>query len=219
MSSIQFFEDKSGKNVPLPLRSTMVTLKSGHRVLFSPIKFNEKDIKALKITPPHALVAPNLLHHLYIKKAADDFKVDNLYGPPGLQQKRPQLEWSIVLGDKTWSYQEDLPMILVEGAPRLNECVFFHKESRTLIVTDLIFNLSGLELNLKNFIFKLFGTFNRPACSRLLHVFVKDKKLFKASLNKILEWDFDRIVMAHGNIIESGGKEIFRYALKDRGFI
>lgn len=219
MSSVQFFESQLPTGPKLPLRSTLVTLKGGQKVLISPVLFDENQLAELKKSPPQALVAPNLLHHLYIKKAAEDLNVSNLFIAPGLKKKRPDIEWPIILGDKTWIYQEELPLHIIQGAPSLNECVFFHKESKTLITTDLFFNLSGLPDSLKSLPYKILGTFNRPAISRLMLLFIKNKTAFKNSMNEILKWDFDRLVMAHGKVIEAGAKEIFVNAAKERGLL
>jgi hypothetical protein len=218
MSSLQFFESRGESGPKLPLRSTLVTLNQGHRILISPVKFNEEQIKELKNFPPKVLVAPNLFHHLYVKQAAEELNVDTVFVAPGLEKKRPDIPWPVVLGDKTWIYQDELPMILIEGMPGLSECVFFHKESKTLIVTDLLFNLSNLS-GVSAMPFKILGTCNRPAVSRLLHAVTRDKKALKKSIQQVLSWDFDRLVMAHGSIIETGAKKILTEALSERGFI
>jgi hypothetical protein len=219
MDSLQFFESHAESGPKLPLRSTMITLQSGQKVLISPIKFTESQINELKKSPPQALVAPNLYHHLYIKKAAEDLNVSTVFLAPGLEKKRRDIEWPVILDSKTWIYQDELPMLTVSGMPMLNECVFCHKQTRTLIVTDLFFNLTGMQDGVKSLPYKLLGTFNKPAVSRLLHVITRDKKALKKSLEEILKWDFDRLVMAHGSIIESGAKKIFTEALTERGFI
>jgi hypothetical protein len=219
MSSLQFLESRSQSGPKLPLRSTLVTLKSGHRILISPVKFTDAQLAELKQSPPHALVAPNKLHHLYIKKAAEDLNVTTIFVAPGLEKKRPDIEWPVILSDKTWIYQDELPMLVLKGIPALNECVFFHKETKTLIVTDLFFNLFDLPDNFSSLLFKMLGTFNRPAISRLTLLVTRDKKALRASLTEILKWDFDRMVMAHGKVIESGAKEIFINAAKERGLL
>ena len=35
----------------------------------------------------------------------------------------------------------------------------------------------------------------------------KDKAAARKSLRKILDWDFDKIIMAHGDLIETDAKE------------
>lgn len=219
MSSLEFFESQLPSAPKLPLRSTMVTLKSGHKVLISPIKFNDTQLAALKNSPPQALVAPNKFHHLYISKAAKELGVSTIFVAPGLEKKRPDIEWPVVLGDKTWIYQEKLPMVQLQGMPSLNECVFFHRETKTLIVTDFFFNLSGLPGGFKTLPFKILGTFNAPAISKLILLATRNKKALKQSVQEILAWDFDRLVMAHGNIIETSAKEIFKKAAAERGLL
>jgi len=217
MSSLQFLESRLPSGPKLPLRSTLVTLKSGHRILISPVNFTDAQLVGLKQFPPHALVAPNKFHHLYIKKAAENLSVSTIFIAPGLEKKRPDIEWPVILSDKTWIYQDELPMLVLQGMPSINECVFFHKETKTLIVTDFIFNLFDLPDKLSSLPFKILGTFNRPAISRLILLATKNKKALRTSVSEILKWDFDRLVMAHGKIVESGAKELFINAAKERG--
>ena len=40
----------------------------------------------------------------------------------------------------------------------------------------------------------------------------RDKAAARASVERILSWDFDRILLCHGPIVESGGKAVFREA-------
>ena len=40
--------------------------------------------------------------------------------------------------------------------------------------------------------------------------YLKDKAAFQKSIDHILGWDFDRIIIAHGNIVEINGKAVFR---------
>lgn len=40
----------------------------------------------------------------------------------------------------------------------------------------------------------------------------RNKAAARASLERILSWDFDRIILAHGHVVETGGKETLRSA-------
>lgn len=221
MSQIKHYDAIYTPEHPEPLlatRSTFVALKCGHNILISPLLFSESQLGELKNRPIHALVAPNCFHHLYIKKACEQLQVSHIYAPAPLHKKRSDIDWTVTLDEKTWPYHEEMPMVLLEGAAILSECVFFHKASRTLIVTDLFFNLKN-KTGLKAQFLHLTGTYNRPAVSRLLALFVQDKKAFSASLERIFAFDFDRLIMAHGEVIETGAKTILRAALKERGLI
>lgn len=49
--------------------------------------------------------------------------------------------WDKVLGHDLWAHQNDIEMIPLHGMPNVNEVVFFDKATRSLIATDLVFNL------------------------------------------------------------------------------
>jgi len=40
----------------------------------------------------------------------------------------------------------------------------------------------------------------------LVRMLVRDSEALTASLRKILEWDFDRVIMSHGEILDHGGR-------------
>jgi hypothetical protein len=54
--------------------------------------------------------------------------------------------------------------------------------------------------------------------SRPVKAGVKDEAAFRSSLASILEWDFDRVIVGHGDVIEHGGKAKLRTALAAAGF-
>ena len=219
MDALKFYESaiNMGGGVMLPVRSTLVSFKSGRRLLISPLRFSEEQLNDLKKVAPDAIAAPNCFHHLFAKKAAEALGIKTLYAAPGLNFKRPDVAWTEILDEAMWPFHDELQLICVEGAPKVNECVFYHRESKTLIVTDLFFNFKNLPGGLKTLIYRVFGTFNRPASSRLLYFLVKDKQLFRESMQKILQLDFNRIVMAHGEILSENAKEILKAALAERG--
>ncbi len=102
---------------------------------------------------------------------------------------------------------------LIEGCPKVAETVFLHRASRTLIVTDLLFNIHESKALLMPLILRLTGAWKRPMQSRLWRLFTKDRAAAAASVERILSWDFDRVLMAHGDVIEVGAKEQVAAAL------
>ena len=220
MSDLTFFE--SVVNMPLvslTARSTLVPLKNNKFVLISPVKFDESQRSELLKANPEAIVSPSCFHHLFIKAAHDYLPEAKLYGAPGLQRKRADIKWDGILTENSWPYQDELKAIFIEGAPKINEVVFYHCDSKTLIVTDLLFNLKNLKSLPEKLVYGLMGTFNNPAVSRLVKLLMKDRKALKKSLKQVLDLDFDRLVMAHGEIIPTGGKKIISDALQARDLI
>ncbi len=103
------------------------------------------------------------------------------------------------------------------------ELVFYHKPDKTLIEADMMFNLPAYEQYSKSgespetgFLTKLFNGLQRTSGSAvwqkrfLWYVASKDKVSFAESARRIAGWDFERIIPCHGDVIESGGKGVFR---------
>ncbi|HEU5057795.1 MAG TPA: hypothetical protein VFU21_14790, partial [Kofleriaceae bacterium] len=105
---------------------------------------------------------------------------------------------------------------LVDGAPRLNEVVLHHEASGTLITADLLFNIRTPANRRTALVLSIAGTRGRLAKSREWWFLVKDKAAFTDSLDRILALPFDRVTMAHGDVLEAHGRaemtRIFRRA-------
>jgi hypothetical protein len=94
----------------------------------------------------------------------------------------------------------------VTGAPSLNETVFLHRASRTLLCLDLCFNVRESASFVTRLLMRVNGAYGRFGPSRIFrYTVMKDRKAMRASLDRILAWDFDRVTVAHGEILESGG--------------
>lgn len=107
------------------------------------------------------------------------------------------------------------------------EILFHHRPTRTLIEADYLFNSPSTEqfsktgVDAESGIFtKIFGALTSTQGKALAQqrmiwwgTSAGDRKGFAASTARIDKWDFDRIVPCHGDVIESGGKEVFRKVL------
>ena len=99
--------------------------------------------------------------------------------------------------------------------PKINEFVFLHRPTRTLIVTDLVFNFDVARQNVFGKLFlKLNGIYGQVGCSRLFRHFIKDRAAFQQSITAILALDFDRLILAHGAIVESDASQILTHAFR-----
>jgi len=153
-------------------------------------------------------VAPNLLHHLFVAEWQQACPDALLYVAPGLETKRADLTVAGVLGDEPEAgWKSVVDQVRLEGFPFANEIVFFHRPSTTLIASDLAFNVGSSSPPVTRFVFRLVRTYGRLAPTLLERLLVRDRAAFRRSLEKILEWPFDRVVVAHGEVCESGGRE------------
>lgn len=201
---------------PLPFldigtRMTVVRTPDGGVALHSPAPADAplRDAVA-KLGPVRAVICPNKVHHLYAGPWKEAHPAARLLGPPGLAAKRRDLAFDGELGDvPDASFAGALECHLVKGMPVLNEVAFFHPASRTLLLTDLAFHptpASGLGTRVWCRLTRT-GDFGPNAVARLT---VRDRAAARASLDRVLAWDFDRVTVTHGEVLETGGKEAFR---------
>jgi hypothetical protein len=104
----------------------------------------------------------------------------------------------------------------------MHETAYFHQPSKTLILTDLAFCMEDSQF-VSAFERKLMG-YNRVGGGRFgpswlaEHFFFKNHDQVAESLRAIAGWDFDRIIVSHGRVIESAGgrsaKAVFADAFK-----
>jgi hypothetical protein len=95
-------------------------------------------------------------------------------------------------------------------APYENEVVFFHRASRTLILCDLAFNFGPRAAAPTRLLMRLLRSYGRFGPSKVDPLLIRDRRAARESLEHILRWDFDRVVVAHGEVLESGGREALR---------
>jgi hypothetical protein len=202
-------------------RMTVIRLAGGALLLHSPVELDaglRAELDA--IGPVRFVVAPNRVHHLYAGRVAEAYPNARLWVGPGLERKRPDLIYVAVLGDEAppeWRGQVD--QVFFRGRPYENEVVFFHRASRTLIICDLAFNFGPGTAAPTRLLMRLIRSFGRFGPSTLDPWLIKDRAAARASLEKILAWDFDRVVVAHGDVLERGGHDAlgrgYRWLLTD----
>lgn len=199
----------------LGTRMTVIRLKDGGLFVHSPVLLDRPTRTDLDILGPVRLVvAPSLFHHLFVADCMRLYPRAKLFGAPGLDWKRSDLKFDAVLDDvppPEWVGQID--QVVFRVLAPLNEVVFFHRDSRTLIVSDLLFNIRTSESRYTRVLLKLNGGLGRVTVLRPIRWRTKMRRArARATLNNILSWDFDRLVLAHGEVVAGGAKELVRAA-------
>src|SRR6185312_5107569 len=164
------------------IRMTVVGLPDGRLLVHAPTPVDDALAGEIAARGRVAyVVAPNCYHHLYVLPFLKRFPEAKLHAAPGLGGKRPDLAFAEPLGDGAAApWRETLDQIALPGAPRLNEVVFFHRASRSLLVTDLLFNVTAPENWQTGLLLRLMGTYKRFGPSRLLRFLTKDRPALKA---------------------------------------
>jgi hypothetical protein len=201
----------------LPVRTTVVDVAGGRVVLSPTTRLSVEEWRALG--PVTDLVATNLSHADGMARAAEAFPEARLWGPKGVLRKLPGLTWTGILGDTLWPYEQELAARFIDGMPNVNEWVFVHRASRTLVASDLVFHLVDAEGLMARVTFGLFGTWRRFAVSRLFLLFLKDRAAMRASLRALLSEEFDHVAPGHGRLVTGDGKQRLVAALRERALI
>ncbi len=197
-------------------RMTVIRLTGGALLVHSPVSLSTQLEGELAALGEVRFVAPaSILHgHLYMEQYGDAYPQARLFGVPGLERKRPDLRFDGMLGDAPEpEWADDFDQKRFEGhrvAGRvLNEVELFHRKTRTLITGDLCFNI-GPEWPLRTRLLA-WGPRMRPRLGPTVafRLGIRDREAARRSVERILEWDFDRILPGHGEIVDTGGKDKF----------
>ncbi|QJE97367.1 hypothetical protein [Luteolibacter luteus] len=181
--------------------------------------FTAGDVSAIReLGEPRWLAEAMLLHDTYAAEGPAHFPGLPMLGPAGFGEIVKFEVDPLLPEPEAWG--GEVKVLRLEGAPKLEEHVFLHVPSRTLIVADLIFNFRTDETGWNRFFHRHIAGFHRyPGMSRIFRWFVSDNEAFRRSLEEVMSWDFDRIIPGHGEPIESGGKELLRRAMGEAGFL
>jgi hypothetical protein len=132
-----------------------------------------------------------------------------------LKKGHPPL--SGTLGDTAFQgWAEDLDQLAFKGNPLIEEVVFFHKQSRTVMLDDLIQIHPTVKGKVfRNSLFKLEGVVAPNGGVGLdIRLSFTNRTLARRSLERLLSWDFDKLIIAHGMCIEKDGKEFVERAFR-----
>lgn len=170
------------------------------------------------------IVAPGNLHHLHVPSCQRAFPDAETYICPSIEKKRKDLSYDGVLDDggpppKTWS-KDDLEQVVLRGNRLINEVAFLHKPSRTLVLVDSIENIGdqtpGTNWLLRFFWVAVFRMWNRPRPAPEYQMcWKRDRTEAREAMNKVLKWDFDKVILSHGDNITVNAKEAVRLAWED----
>jgi glyoxylase-like metal-dependent hydrolase (beta-lactamase superfamily II) len=200
----------------LPVRMTLVRLRDGGLWVHSPLAVDAKMRAEIdRLGPVRAVVAPCRFHFLDVNSFRASYPESVLFISPGLARKWRSLPFTGVLDDRPpRAWEGDLQQLVFRGHPALDEVVFFHPASRTLILTDLMMSAHAESHRLWRTLGKVAQVYDKPSPpAGILWTFFP-RSLARKSMQRILDWDFDRIVFAHGNPIPTDGKRIFHEAFQ-----
>lgn len=195
---------------PFGTRMTVARLSDGSVWLHSPVAMTDERRAAIEtLGPVRHLVAPNMLHHLFVQPWLEAYPDATTWAAPKLAKRRPDLTWHEALGDQPpAAWAEDIDQLVFGGSKVMAEVLFFHRRSGTLIITDILQNHEPEADNwfwrtLKRLGGILAPNGGAPADWRLT---VRDKATARAARDRMLAWPFEQVVISHGRCLTDGAR-------------
>jgi len=193
-------------------RTTVVRMSDGGLFVHCPAALDaELRAQVDALGPVRAIAASSLYHHLYVGDWMRAYPEAVVCPCPGLREKRSDLSWGPTLGAsprEEWAESLDQAELTARFE---REVVFFHPKSRTLICADALLNLSTHPSLATRVVARLM-TNTAPGKGWMEWFAVKDRPLCRRQVDRILEWDFDGVLLAHGAPVGAGGRAALREA-------
>jgi Domain of unknown function (DUF4336) len=212
-----------GATFPFPTRMTVVRQPSGDLWLHSPIAWTESLANSIaELGPVRHLIAPNTLHYSYLTLWRDCYPEARTYAAPDLARRaKIPLTLDETLDEASPVAWEGVFDQCVTRGSVLTEVDFFHRPSRTLILTDIIENFEPDRVRnaALRWLIRLAGAADpdgmAPLDMRLS--FVGHRQEVRRSAQRMLAWEPERIILSHGRCYEANGvaelRRAFRWAL------
>ncbi len=204
--------------LPFGRRMTVVTLPSGSLALHSPIRMDDAGMAALDaLGAVGAIIVPNPFHGADAPWYAARYPAAAALTTGGALRKISRRVPRVEAVDESWSDELTAALEWMPAAGmKVHEYAFFHPSSRTLILTDLVFNMGTECRGLARLLLRLNKAYGRFGPSRTLRwFFAGDIAELRESVAKLDRWDYDRVIMAHGRIVESEGKAMMQKAFAE----
>ncbi len=193
---------------------TLLRLRDGRLVIHSTAPFSTADVGAIRgFGDPAWLVEATLIHDTFGRQAQLAFPSLPYLAPADLDGIRvvplhpPPADWT-----------GEIDMVRISGLRRIAEHAFFHRASRTLVLADLLFHFPPEVRGWPRFFAQKIMRLPRlVGISLFFRLMIHDRQLFANSMRELMKWDFQQIVVAHGEPILQDARSTFIAALRERG--
>jgi hypothetical protein len=199
----------------LGTRMTVIRMKNGALFLHSPTKLTPTLKKRLdEIGKVTIIVCPNKLHHLYVNSYVDSYPAAKIYAAPGLGEKRKDIQFNgTLLDDPNEAWSEEIDQMVFRGCSFMKEVFFFHKETKTLIITDFMQSIHSYHTLFERMMGRVGGIYDNPSTPRDLRLMMRlDRLTVRQSVKRVKQWNFDKIIIAHGMLITQDAQFVFNKA-------
>jgi len=204
--------------MPFPTRMTIIRMGDSDLLVHSPTRLTaalSDSVQALGRV--RWLVGPNRLHHAWLSDWKAAFPAAQVYLAPGFPERirrRMEFPFRMLSDGGAYPWDGEITTCAV-GANFFAEVEFFHRRSRTLVLTDLIENFEEHKLASPSMrlLAKVGGVLdpNGSMPKDMRVSFRKRRSELRAAIEMMISWHPERIIIAHGRWYEQeGAKELQR---------
>jgi hypothetical protein len=203
--------------MPFPTRMIIAQLADGSMWVNSPVSVAPEVLdRIMRMGPIKYLVAPTKLHVWRLESWHELFPEAELWAPPQVPDKFKRLPFIGMLGDQPpVSWANDFEQLVFRGNIFVEEIYFLHRRSRTLIVADFIQSRPLLKGRpFRNAFLKLAGVAPDGGVPIDIRLSFLHRTLARQSLARLLSWDFDKLILAHGDCVVKDAKAFVECAFR-----
>lgn len=211
-----------GLKVPFTTRMTIVRLQDGSLWLHSPIRATpELCARVAALGRVAHLVSSNFIHYAGIPGWAAAFPEARAWAAPGVKERAQKHGFEVHFDDElrdeapaAWAGEID--QHIFAGSSVMREVVFFHRESRTLVLTDLIENFEPDRVAQPwRLLLRAAGAADPDGKAPIdMRATFSDHAAARSSRDRLLAWDPVRVVLAHGRWYTHDGTAELRRAFR-----
>uniref|UniRef100_A0A2A4YV28 DUF4336 domain-containing protein n=1 Tax=OCS116 cluster bacterium TaxID=2030921 RepID=A0A2A4YV28_9PROT len=189
------------------IRMTIVKTSKG-LLIYSPVLISFEEVEQINaIGEVFAIVAPNLFHHMYFVEFVLHFPNATCWVPEGLAEKVNHLPMHKNLDVQKPIFATNEVQQMEVNGHNLNETVFYHTASQTLITADFLYNYQAEQHWGEKIFFWLLGCYGKVAVPFYHALGILNKPLFSQSLSHIFKLPMRRVIMSHGRILNAENAE------------
>ena len=211
-----------GLKMPFPTRMTVIRLPGNRLFIHSPTPLTDGLVREIAgIGKPAFIIGPNRIHYWWIPDWRTAFPGAEVWLAPRIaEQSKGRIDFPAheLTGSGGYAWDRDIDTLPVRGN-YMTEVVFFHRPSRTLVLTDLIENFETRKLGLVGRWLTWLGSAQDPdgQMPRDMRM-TYPREVLSEAVGTMIGWEPERVIVAHGRWYEKSGtdelKRAFRWLLR-----
>ena len=208
--------------IPFPTRMTVVRLPSSDLWLHSPTAYTPELAEELaKLGRVAHLISPNVIHYAHIEEWKRQFPEAITWASPHVRERAKSQNIEVRFDKDLDSFAPEawagtLRQAIIPGT-FLSEVVFFHTNSKTLILADTIqnFELDKVRQPYRFLVWaaRAYTPYGQMPID-LRSTFLPKKREAGLVVREMLSWKPERIILSHGACIEHDADAALRFAFR-----